>query len=508
MNSRSLGQPRLESWKQIANYLNRHVRTVQRWAEAEGLPVHRHNPGRNVYAVKSDLDEWLKKRDSRYAMYVQILDSQEERSCWLDTVAATLSLSSPSAKGDLLDGWKQIADYLNCHVRTAQRWEKERGLPIHRHLHAQLGTVFALKSEIDGWLTRDISHRASLGVLPLWDGRRDLLTPVQAKHRSSVRSVNPKLRCLHAEARYFWNKRTEKALKKALDLHNEAIAYDPQWVPACVGIADCWNLLGAFDFAYLSPSVAFPRARVFATKALELDPTSAAAYASLGLVKMYYDWDWQGAEYYFNLSLDLAPDYASAHHWYAMSLALQGRYRQAIGEIRCACQLDPTSLIICSSLGTHLSLAGSHAVAVKQFEKVLEMDRCFAHAREQLGLVYMRMGMFDRAIVEFQELQDLHGDCARLAALIACAYALAGIESRSAEMLDRVREFSKSQYVSPYLFAEIYSSLHEKAGTLKWLYRCYKERAVGCLALKVDPAFREWRSDADFKELLRRIGLG
>ena len=116
----------------------------------------------------------------------------------------------------------------------------------------------------------------------------------------------------------------------------------PRFAAAYSGLADCYAALGYLS--YISPAEAFPAARRHATKALELDPSLAEPHASLGFVKLYFEWDWSGAEAEFRRAIALDPNYAATHQWYSIYLLAAGRASEAFREIQLARQRDPLSL--------------------------------------------------------------------------------------------------------------------------------------------------------------------
>src|SRR5262249_2952541 len=143
--------------------------------------------------------------------------------------------------------------------------------------------------------------------------------------------------------------RTGEGLRKGLEHFQQAIAKDPAYALAYTGLADCYNLLSLYGM--LPPNEAMPQAKTSAVRALELDPSLAEAHTSLAYPKLYYDWDWPGAEREFQRALELNPNYATAHHWYHEYLTAMGRFEEGLAEILRAQELDPLSLIINTDVG-------------------------------------------------------------------------------------------------------------------------------------------------------------
>ena len=177
----------------------------------------------------------------------------------------------------------------------------------------------------------------------------------------------------YLQGRHDWNQRSEEGLKRAIESFQRAVYIDPQFAAAFSGLADSYAALGYLS--YVAPGDAFPAARRHATKALELDATLAEPHASLGLVKLYFDWDWLGADAEFQRAIALDPDYAPTREWYSIYLLVAGRATEAFREIQLARQRDPLSLPINSDIGFHHYYTGRYDEAVKQLKFVLE-SRC------------------------------------------------------------------------------------------------------------------------------------
>ena len=152
--------------------------------------------------------------------------------------------------------------------------------------------------------------------------------------------------------RYHWNQRSPDGFAKAAELFQEATRRAPQYAPAYSGLADVY--LSQFDYGMLSWDESTVRARAAATKALELDETSAAANTSFAHI-LLHEWQWQGAEQHFQRAFELDPNYTLALHWYALCQTALGRTDEAVKAMRRAQQLDPLSVRINADLGMALS---------------------------------------------------------------------------------------------------------------------------------------------------------
>jgi TolB-like protein/DNA-binding winged helix-turn-helix (wHTH) protein/Flp pilus assembly protein TadD len=331
------------------------------------------------------------------------------------------------------------------------------------------------------------------------------LTPQEQAALKSVKAVNPEAYESYLKGRYFWNKRTADGLKAALAYFNQAIEEDPKYAQAYSGLSDTYALLGDWQYAVMPPKEAFPKAKVAALKALELDSTLGEAHNSLAFVLDGFDWDFDSAGKEFRLAIELNPGYATAHHWYAWHLSLLGRYDEAIAEMRKAENLDPLSLIINADLAELLVLAHSYDESIRQSRKTIEMDPNFALAHNQLGQAYLQKHMYDQAIAELQRAVQLSGGSPTSIANLARAYIASGKGSEAVKLLGDLKNRSNSTYSNAAEIAMIYASLGDADQAMTWLEKGYEERFNPGVLLR--PGFDPLRSDPRFQNLVHRIGL-
>jgi TolB-like protein/DNA-binding winged helix-turn-helix (wHTH) protein/Tfp pilus assembly protein PilF len=334
---------------------------------------------------------------------------------------------------------------------------------------------------------------------------RTTLTPEERAQLTSQRQVNPEAYEAYLRGRYFWNKRTEEAVRKAIPYFEQSMSKDPNYPLAYDGLADCWLSLGWYG--YLSPKETFPQAKAAAMKALELDATLGEAHTSLAFANMNYDWDWSAAEREFQKAIELNPNYANAHHWYADYLSAVGRHEQAVTESKRALELDPLSPIINAWLGWRYFFARQYDLAIEQYLKTLEMDPTFVPAHLVLGQGYEQKSMTEKAIDELKKAVSLSGGSSLYVSSLAHAYAIAGRRSEAEMLLRQLNERAQNTYVPSFHIAIIYAGLGQKHQALVWLEKGYQERSTWMVWLRVDPRLDVLRSDPRFQDLLRRVGL-
>jgi TolB-like protein/Tfp pilus assembly protein PilF len=319
-------------------------------------------------------------------------------------------------------------------------------------------------------------------------------------------STNAEAYQFYLRGRYFWNKRTADGLKRAFEQFQQAIERDPNFALGYVGLADSYTALTFYNFA--APHEAMPKAKESALKALALDNTLAEAHASLAHISMNYYWDWATAEKEFKRSIELKPDYATAHQWYAIHyLTATGRLDEALHEMKKALELEPASLVMNTFMGATLYYAGRYDEAIDQCRRTIEMDPTFAVAHWHLGLTYEQKQVFDAAIEEFQRAISLSGGSPLMRAALGHAYAMSQKTDQANKILDELNELSKRQYVSPYEVGAIYVALDNNEEAFQLLEKAYTEHSFHFVNLNVSPQFQSVRSEPRFQDLVRRIGL-
>jgi TolB-like protein/DNA-binding winged helix-turn-helix (wHTH) protein/Tfp pilus assembly protein PilF len=313
---------------------------------------------------------------------------------------------------------------------------------------------------------------------------------------------------LYLKGRYFWNKRTTAGFLQAANYFQQAIAKDPGYASAYAGLADTFGLMSTW---YAAPQQEFmPKAKAAALNALALDDSLAEAHASLALVAENYDYDWQTAEKEFRRAIQLNPDYATAHQWYAEYLAWQGRFDEALAESERARQLDPMSLIIATDRGAILFYARKYDRAIDQFRAVLDMDPGFTNTRSFLASAYVQQGKFAEALKENELMADAKKPQWHWA-FTAYIYNHSGNVAQARHALEKFEALSprlRSDAILARLVAYTGSSQpiqQEKAISL--LEEAYKEHSPALTSIKVDPRYDNLRKDQRFQELLARMHL-
>lgn len=309
---------------------------------------------------------------------------------------------------------------------------------------------------------------------------------------------------LYIKGRYFWNQRSVESIKKGLDYAQQAIALDPTYAPAYVGLADSYNLLGG-QHSVLPPRESFPKARSAVLRALEIDERMAEAYASLAFINCCLEWDWPTAEQNYLKAIALKPNYPTAHHWYGELLITAGRFAEGMVELRMAQELDPLSLAINADLAAAFYYARQYDRSENQLENLLDLNSNFVRARVILGKVWTQKGEHVKAIEMLQSAVELSGDDPVTLGALAHTLALAQQAREANKIVDDLLRSRPRRYISAGNIATIYIGLDKKELAFDWLEKAYQNKDIQVVWLKVSPVFDPLREDPRFTKLLERV---
>jgi len=594
---------KLDSWKEIADYLRRDVRSVQRWERSRGLPIYR-LPGAKIggaFAYTGELDEWLHSgreqqpedgsaenaaSETDFHPPATIAPSEPQResqtlakkavprrraiAALLLTGVALLflvtavamhhrgrvakppnsrimlavlpfqNLSGDPAQEYFADGLTEemITDLgklnpqaLGVIARTSAMKYKNSKEDVAQIARA-LGVGYVLEGSVrrEGNEARisaqliQVSDQSHLWAQNYQRDVKDILSvqtdvaraiadkvqvklnPQQETPAAGSKPRNAQAYDDYLEGRYAWNERTVASMTKGVEYFEQAIEEDPNYAAAWAGMAQCYALLGMDRVPNRRDLLA--KAKAAALRAVELDDTSAEAHVALGGVRVVADFDWPGAEAEFKRAIELNPNDAQAHHWYAnLYLDPQGRDNEAIAEMQQAQALDPLSLIINTDLGYAYYVAGQDDEADTQFHKVMEMDPNFVPAIYDLALLDMRRNDEQAAWRERRaELRvSPHPELLSKMEQVYNRAGFRGVEQESAasEGTFGLPEYPKS--IWDVAVAYVYLGRNQQA--ISYLETSYQQRNPAIIYIKCDPYWTSLRSEPRFQDLERKVGL-
>jgi DNA-binding winged helix-turn-helix (wHTH) protein len=234
---------------------------------------------------------------------------------------------------------------------------------------------------------------------------------IESSTKANVQPVSPakaaEAHDLYLKGMYFWNQRTVAGFQQAIEYFQAATAKDPNYATAYAGLANSYTLLTAYSS--VSANLYVPQARAAALRALQIDQGSAEGHTALALILQNHDWDWQTSEKEYRRAIELNPNYATAHHWYAEHLMYLGRFDEALRESEKARQLDPLSLIIAADYAAILYFSRQYDRAIEQFHAVLRKNPSF-HTGNIVIYACVENGMFAQALAEAEKLRPRFGE--------------------------------------------------------------------------------------------------
>lgn len=310
---------------------------------------------------------------------------------------------------------------------------------------------------------------------------------------------------LYLKGQYFFNKRTVAGLEEAIRYFQQATNRDPNFARSYAGLADSYALMPGYSG--LPQGKFMNQARAAALKALAIDQNLPEAHAALALIVQNYDWDWETSEKEFRRAIELNPNYATAHHWFAEHLMWRGRFDEALQESERARQLDPLSLIIAADNGAILYYSRQYDRAIEKWRSVLEMDPDFPRAG-LIAVAYAEKGMAAEALAAVEKRRP--SDSAPpwwYWSLKAYIYARSGQTLQARQALDQLLQSNRRSPIDPRIVAWNYAALGDKERAFAFLEKAYVQHSTELVSLKVNPAYDSLRSDPRYQDLLRRVGL-
>ena len=540
---------RLDSWKEIATYLRRDVRTVQRWEKKEGLPVYRHQHDKlgSVYTFRAELTEWFNTRQPAGA--VVGATSQQKQSDKIKLAVLPFGNLSGNQEDDYFsDGLTeemttQLTRLQPAELAVIARTSAEHYNSTRKSLEQmkrELGVDYVLEGKVrrDGKRVRITARLSEIqDQTQMWAEtyERDLsdVLSVQAEIAQAIageinlalnlsessrlsdlqrgqRRVEPAAYDAYLKARYHLHAMSPAEISKSIEDFERALQVDPNYAPAHAGLASAYALLAIAPFDLLPPHQAMPKAETAARKSLELDDSLAEAHAALALVNHHYHWNWKAAEAGYKRAIDLNPDYAAAHYWYSWLLLALGKRSEALEEIERTMlivqQTDPHRLVAVHATRAQAYYFGREFQrAIEECEKALELDPEHFMLHFILGRAYMRMGNHVRAIAQLKLAKTV--DFPLMGAALGLAYAVSGRKDQTQKIAEAFKAAAKKRYIPPTYFGMLYAGLGDKDKALEWLEKAFQERADGLTWLNVEPMLDDMRSDPRFQDLIRRIGL-
>jgi TolB-like protein/Flp pilus assembly protein TadD len=418
----------------------------------------------------------------------------------LKVISRTSTQRFKSAPSDLRDIAKQLG-VMNILEGSVQKSNDQVRVNVQlinaltdAHLWAEiydrkLTDLFAVESEIAKTIAEALQAK---------------LTGSEKSAMSKKPTANPEAYELYLKGKFFWNKRTAADLRKSIEYFNQAIEKDPGYALAYAALAQSWKLLPAFNGG--APQDCFPQAESAAKKALALDDTLSDAHAALASLKGLNGFDYPGAIIEYERTLQLNPNDATAHQWFANdTLANIGQNEREVAVMKRAVELDPLSLIINANLGVAYVHAGRLDEAIAQLHKTVELDGAFYYARYSLALALELKGAIAEATAEYQKTVSVSEDPVPLG-MLGHLYAMHGRKDEAQQILQQLRQRREQRYTAAYSLALVYLGLGDRNESLNWLEESYREHdGFNIGPIRIDPLLTPLHGDPRFEALAEKI---
>lgn len=539
---------RLDSWKEIAAFLRRDVRTVQRWEKKEGLPVYRHQHEKlgSVYAFPGELSQWLNTRQPPSAVAGQGKEPDKIKLAVLPfrnlsnspedeyfSVGLTEEMTTQVTRlqpEEMAVIARATAEHYDSTARSLEQLKKDLGVDYVLEGNVRRGgsrvRVTARLSEIQDqtqlWAEtyeRDLSDLLSVQAEIAQAVAREINLVLNLSESSRLsdpqrgrRRVEPTAYDAYLRARYHLHAMTPAEIETSLEHFTRATQLDSGYAPAHGGLAHAWALLAISPFDLLPPHEAMPKAESAARKALQLDESLAEAHTALALVDHHYHWKWKEAEAGYRQAIELDPNSAPARLWYSWLLLALGRREEALAEIDQAMSIvqetDPHRLVaVHAHRAQAYYFAREFERAIEECQKALQLDPNHFMLHYIMGRAYRRLNASDKAIAHFKAAQKSPGGIPLVDAVLGLAYAVSGQKEQAQKTVDSLTASARKRYIPPTYFGILYAGLGDKDQALAWLEKAFEERADLLTWLNVEPMMDDVRSDPRFHDLIRRIGL-
>jgi TolB-like protein/Tfp pilus assembly protein PilF len=312
-------------------------------------------------------------------------------------------------------------------------------------------------------------------------------------------SINTESYNLMLQGNYLAEKRDKVNTAKAIDLYLQALTIDSLDHRLWAALAHGLSIQASWG--WVNPHEGYEKVRNAATKSISLEENQAEAHRIIGDMKMYYDWDWEGAENEFNKALNLEPRNPDLLRSMGSLTRILGRLDESFRWLKKSIDLDPLKPITYFHLGFQQIYAAHFEEAIVTYKKILELSPQFPGAHTYLSEVYLLQGKPDKALTEIQ--QELSKR--RKGFGLAVAYSAL---QRQKEAEDALRDYiAEFQRTDMYMIAETYAFFGEKNKAFEWLEKAYNGRDVRLTWVKGDPLLKNLYNDPRYNAFLKKMNL-
>jgi TolB-like protein/Tfp pilus assembly protein PilF len=352
--------------------------------------------------------------------------------------------------------------------------------------------IFAIQDEIASTIVETL--RTKIGVR----------SPVAASPPKLVKRYTDNVEAynLYLQGRHFWNTRLASQVKQGIECFKRAVKIDDSYALAYTGLVESLWSLAAYVFVH--PREAYSQVKVYAAKAIELDESLSEAHYAQGMVKHFFEWDWDGARAAYSRAIELNPKSAMAHSWYAYLCAILNE-DQTIALSARAMELEPFSPYIAATAGYAAHMVRRFELARQRLDRALELDPDHVLASWMRALVGLFLSEGAESVARLEKVVNTAGRVPLYLGFLGSAYGRMGQMTEAQQIADELEAMCKVRYTQPMSLAWVYSGLCDREATLTYLEQGYTERDP--LLIFVDSQIDFVRDDPRFQQILLQMKL-
>jgi serine/threonine-protein kinase len=376
-----------------------------------------------------------------------------------------------------------------------------------------LEIIAGLISIVDGtirWSERDKRQLSSLLTIEIEisaEIARGLQLELSAEEEEALVQTptsNPAAHRLYLQGRYFWNRRSEEALRASADFYQRALDLDPNYALAWAGLADSYLML--IGWGIETPSHLAPKVVSAVEQAIALDPSLAEPHATLAYFKTLYEWDWEGARREFLRAIELNNNYSTAHHWYAFYLMTIGNGPASLEEILLAREFEPLSPIINAEVGYFYLFDRQYDKALEELKKATLLDPAYRSTLSYLMRAYALTEQHGKAMTTFEKWRNNESAGSPSNIYGNMVLSTLGLDKDAREKYRQAREASQERYIQPGLLGVLAATIGERDAAFEHFDQAIEERSLIISWLR-DPLLDDIRDDPRFIRIFERTGL-
>jgi adenylate cyclase len=331
----------------------------------------------------------------------------------------------------------------------------------------------------------------------------NLKTQIATQNSANSITQNSESYRLYLKGKYFYGKRTEDNIYKAIDCFQKSVSYDPTNIYSYVGLIECYRLLYSFDCT--SYQEFSSKTKSLLSAIIEFNQSIDVVHAIYGEV-MILDWNFEGARKHLRNAMNINLNCLIARYRYVDLLLITGQFSNVLKELNQIVRIDPLSLVTCLVISRAFYRMRKYENALVYLNDALELEPSNFEALALMGAVLTQLGHYNQALEVFNKSLATHHNIG-VFSMIGYINALQGNKSKANEVIKQIKGHNKNNLGYPMILSKIYLALGEKETTYNLLEKAYQQHEIELIALNSDPIWAEIKDEVRFKELVKRVGI-